>query len=811
MNTRHTTFAVAFAISLLTLASCGGGGDDDDDPVPDTTDPTVSVQAPARAVNRTVTLAAEADDNVGVAEVEFFVDGESVGSDTSAPFTAEWDTRELEEAGEFVVTAEASDAAGNSTTSDEVTFTVQNQHDVEVELDVGQEVPAHASPGTASALLHVNLADGTLSGEMTVAGFTATAAHIHDAFAGQNGGVVVGLEQDTGDPARWVVPDGTVLTEANLDRLVAGAFYLNAHSATHADGHVRGQVALPGITVAIAHMAGLQEVPVVSSNASGQAGVTVNEDTGAVQIHLIVDGLSDATDAHLHSGVAGTSGGVIVGLEQDGSDPSHWLVDGEVLTAAQVDEILAAGTYVNIHTPANPDGELRGQAVPPSMLVFVSAVGGEQEFPAQDTDAAGAVAVTVNKATRDTLVHVNVAGADDATAAHIHAGEAGVNGAVALGLEQDAEAPGHWVSADGAVLTEQQLEALQAGGMYANVHTPAAPDGLVRGQVLGRSMEVAFTDLSGAQSVPAVVTTGAARAAITVDPENLAVTVHVTTENLATADAAHVHVGAEGVNGPVVFALSQDTDDATHWFATAETVTEDQLTDYRDNLWYVNVHTPANPDGEVRGQFIPNPPDAEDPEVTLDAVAATLSGTVTLSADASDNEGVVRVRFRVNGTVVATDTTAPYSVSWDTTTVADGAVTIVAQAEDAAGNIGVSATEAATVDNGTTVDPYTFTEFQAEILTPTCAVSGCHTGGSPPAGLNLSAASAYANLVNVASSEVPSLDRVTPGNADDSYIIRKLEGAAGIVGARMPFGGPYLDQETIDRIRAWIDGGAPND
>ena len=74
----------------------------------------------------------------------------------------------------------------------------------------------------------------------------------------------------------------------------------------------------------------------------------------------------------------------------------------------------------------------------------------------------------------------------------------------------------------------------------------------------------------------------------------------------------------------------------------------------------------------------------------------------------------------------------------------------------------------------------------------------------------MSAGSSYALLVNVASGEVPALMRVAPGNADDSYIIRKLEGAAGIVGARMPLGGPFLDQNTIDRIRAWIDSGAPN-
>lgn len=89
-------------------------------------------------------------------------------------------------------------------------------------------------------------------------------------------------------------------------------------------------------------------------------------------------------------------------------------------------------------------------------------------------------------------------------------------------------------------------------------------------------------------------------------------------------------------------------------------------------------------------------------------------------------------------------------------------------------------------------------------------MSGCHTGGSPAAGQNLSAGVAYAQIVGVASSEVPSLQRINPGNAAQSYMIQKLEGTAGITGQRMPFGGPYLPQATIDRIRAWVDAGAPN-
>jgi hypothetical protein len=64
--------------------------------------------------------------------------------------------------------------------------------------------------------------------------------------------------------------------------------------------------------------------------------------------------------------------------------------------------------------------------------------------------------------------------------------------------------------------------------------------------------------------------------------------------------------------------------------------------------------------------------------------------------------------------------------------------------------------------------------------------------------------------VNVASHEKPSAIRVVPGDPDNSYIIQKLEGTAGIEGVRMPAGGPYLTADQISLIRQWIAAGALN-
>ena len=99
-----------------------------------------------------------------------------------------------------------------------------------------------------------------------------------------------------------------------------------------------------------------------------------------------------------------------------------------------------------------------------------------------------------------------------------------------------------------------------------------------------------------------------------------------------------------------------------------------------------------------------------------------------------------------------------------------------------------------------------FASIQANVFTPIC--TKCHIGASAPEGLQLDSDHSYALLVGVASGEQPSVMRVAPGDPDSSYIIRKLQGSAGISGGQMPLGGPYLPQATIDVIKQWITNGA---
>jgi methionine-rich copper-binding protein CopC len=110
---------------------------------------------------------------------------------------------------------------------------------------------------------------------------------------------------------------------------------------------------------------------------------------------------------------------------------------------------------------------------------------------------------------------------------------------------------------------------------------------------------------------------------------------------------------------------------------------------------------------------------------------------------------------------------------------------------------------------GGTTGPFTadFQSIQDNVFTPIC--SPCHSGANAPKGLMLDAAHSYNLLVGVASTEVPSFERVKPSDPDSSYIILKLQDSAGIVGSQMPLGETPLPQATIDVIRQWITNGAP--
>jgi hypothetical protein len=109
------------------------------------------------------------------------------------------------------------------------------------------------------------------------------------------------------------------------------------------------------------------------------------------------------------------------------------------------------------------------------------------------------------------------------------------------------------------------------------------------------------------------------------------------------------------------------------------------------------------------------------------------------------------------------------------------------------------------------VDQVTLSGDVQPIFTSTCALSGCHAGTNPQLDLNLSEGQTFANVVNVPAMELATMNRVTPGQPNSSYLVHKVQGThldEGGSGFQMPIGGSPLTQTQIDLIRAWIAAGA---
>lgn len=87
--------------------------------------------------------------------------------------------------------------------------------------------------------------------------------------------------------------------------------------------------------------------------------------------------------------------------------------------------------------------------------------------------------------------------------------------------------------------------------------------------------------------------------------------------------------------------------------------------------------------------------------ITAPVSGARVSGLLPVNVSASDNVGVQRAELYVNGSLLASDTSAPYGYSVDTTRLPDGGNTLVARAYDAAGNMAASSTVNVTVANDT--------------------------------------------------------------------------------------------------------------
>ncbi|NVO85894.1 CHRD domain-containing protein [Hymenobacter terrestris] len=492
------------------------------------------------------------------------------------------------------------------------------------QLSGAQEVPAVATAARGTASFTLNAGKDTLfiSGSFTGLSGPITMAHVHNGFEGTAGPVVTNLfSMIKGNQIDGFLT-GADITPARLDRYLRGAYYLNIHTAANPGGEIRGQIKLEKDEEFTAELTGAKEVPAVSTPATGYGTFNLTQQQNKLKFRVVFSGLSGpVTVTHFHTGAAGATGPVIVDLMPFLTGN---VIEGEITpTAAFLTALNAGQIYINVHTAANPGGEIRSQLTRAARFLSHDArLDASQIVPATASVGKGVSVFQLN-ATLDTVflsvAHTGLSGPP--TALGIFAADAGVANP-GLGVIASTALPANAPNTLAFFLTplsKQVVNLFLTGGANIILATAANPNGEIRGQVYRLAREGYTFVLSGKQERPNPVATGGYGAGfVSMDRDQSNVHLNMTWGGLSgPATMGHLHTGLITQSGPVVFNLMPFFNTTTptsgadaYWNATNEApnatnpFTSRRALQFRRDSVYVNLHTAANPSGEIRGQVL---------------------------------------------------------------------------------------------------------------------------------------------------------------------------------------------------------------
>jgi hypothetical protein len=233
----------------------------------------------------------------------------------------------------------------------------------------------------------------------------------------------------------------------------------------------------------------------------------------------------------------------------------------------------------------------------PSTITFYATLNGGSEVPTNTSTATGTAKLIFNNTTKEFTITVNH-NVISAIGGHIHIGAIGVNGPIVFPLTS-LTSPITYTS---PALTTAQEADLKEGRYYVNLHSTAFPNGEIRGQLSTNPLPNLITfyaTLNGASEIPTNTSTATGTATLIFNNTTKAFTITVN-HNVVSATGGHIHIGAIGVNGPIVFPLTSLTSPIAY---TSPALTTAQEADLKDGRYYVNLHSTAFPDGEIRGQL----------------------------------------------------------------------------------------------------------------------------------------------------------------------------------------------------------------
>lgn len=471
--------------------------------------------------------------------------------------------------------------------------------------------------------------------ESPLATSVAGGVHLHNALAGSNGSVEV-LVNTTGDAT---MQEGIfesqintyTLTEAQIEALFARSLYLNIHSEGNMAGELRGQLLPVCQAVFTTYISSIFTVPQVTSTAMGAAKAELAGDR--LTISGSFDGLGSdlnvalAGGAHVHSGMAGATGGISIGLNTSVNSDARggvWLADSNTysLDLEQQTTLKSRGNYINIHSMDFGSGEIRGQVLAEATTYFVAPLSAANQTPSINSPSAGMAILEVNDDAGilsgsffDLLspFNPNIAGG-----AHIHNGLDGQAGGIAIGLNATVEAGANTGVFEARnnlyLLSSGMIDTLRMRMNYLNIHTELNGGGELRGQFLPLATAYFTSTLSALNEVQPVVSDGIGSLKLELNGNFL--TLSGSFDNLLgdfdpnVAGGAHLHMNAPGANGMIALGITPtlDADLKGGVYLSSDNLfelNEDQMGALLDGNLYANIHSTIFGGGEIRGQVLP--------------------------------------------------------------------------------------------------------------------------------------------------------------------------------------------------------------
>ncbi len=388
---------------------------------------------------------------------------------------------------------------------------------------------------------------------------------------------------------------------------------------------------------------GASETPAVENAGTGLAIMKFDPAASSLEyrVTVVLPPGDSLTAAHFHRGVPGQNGSPVHVIKfTDGL----WTATGtwSSISPDDMQALLAGGIYVNVHTNTNPNGQLRAQVAPiPNLSAQV--LSPAMEVPAvSGSNGTGKCGIWLDPTLSRAYYHVEW---DSLSAspvgAHFHRASKGSNGPVVKAIDLPSN-PGTSGMADGIWdgLTAEDITDLRSGRFYVNIHTSSNPNGEVRGQIY--TNEVFTAAIAAANEEPPVTASKMMGTGMTLVQGDGQVS-GIWLTGRAPATNAHIHKGAKGVNGDVVYELSGLG--GLIWFRLPDgsPVASENWNAFRNGEMYANFHTQDIPTGEARGQLIP----AAGNVTPLVASVPSLESAGGAAALAAWYVGTGSVRFNV--------------------------------------------------------------------------------------------------------------------------------------------------------------------